>query len=199
MRVVILGAGGVGGYLGARLITGGADVTFLTRDARAAALKAAGLVVKSPLGDFAAPVKVIPAGTALANPPDAVVLACKEPALAEALDAVAPLLGAANATAAAAQRRAPPRHAGGALPRHDAARRHHPRRRRPAPRRRHRAPVVVHDGDHRAGCHAERSRRGRVRRQVEEPPASTPTRRTRSARTCGTSSCFSPHSPASPA
>ena len=49
--------------------------------------------MKSPLGDFAAPVKVIPAGTALANPPDAVVLACKEPALAEALDAVAPLLG----------------------------------------------------------------------------------------------------------
>ena len=38
MRVVILGAGGVGGYLGARLITGGADVTFLTRDARAATL-----------------------------------------------------------------------------------------------------------------------------------------------------------------
>ncbi len=94
MQVVILGAGGVGGYLGARLITGGADVTFLTRDARAAALKANGLVLKSPLGDFAAPVKVISASTALANPPDAVLLACKEPALAEALDAVAPLLGA---------------------------------------------------------------------------------------------------------
>ena len=38
MCVVILGAGGVGGYLGARLITGGADVTFLTREARAATL-----------------------------------------------------------------------------------------------------------------------------------------------------------------
>jgi 2-dehydropantoate 2-reductase len=93
MRVIILGAGGVGGYLGARLITGGADVTFLTRDARAAALAAAGLVVKSPLGDFAAPVKVIPAGTVPALPPDVVVLACKEPALAEALEAVTPLLG----------------------------------------------------------------------------------------------------------
>jgi 2-dehydropantoate 2-reductase len=93
MLVVVLGAGGVGGYLGARLITGGADVKFLTRDARAATLKAHGLVVKSPLGDFAAPVDVIPAGTALATPPDAVLLACKEPALAEALDAVSPLLG----------------------------------------------------------------------------------------------------------
>ncbi len=94
MQVVVLGAGGVGGYLGARLITGGADVKFLTRDARAATLKAHGLVVKSPLGDFAGPVDVIPAGTVLATPPDAVLLACKEPALAEALDAVTPLLGA---------------------------------------------------------------------------------------------------------
>src|SRR5665648_812274 len=93
MRITILGAGGVGGYLGARLIAGGADVTVLTRDARATALAASGLVVKSPLGDFAAPVKVIPAGTVPATAPDAVVLACKEPALAEALEAVTPLLG----------------------------------------------------------------------------------------------------------
>ena len=49
--------------------------------------------MQSPLGDFAAPVNVIPAGTVLATPPDAVLLACKEPALAEALDAVTPLLG----------------------------------------------------------------------------------------------------------
>ena len=93
MRVIILGAGGVGGYLGARLMTGGADVTFLTRDARAATLAANGLVVKSPLGDFAAPVKVIPAGTIPETAPDAVLLACKEPALAEAIAAVTPLLG----------------------------------------------------------------------------------------------------------
>ena len=60
--------------------------------------------------------KVIPAGTVPATPPDVVVLACKEPALAEALDAVTPLLGAADAAAAAAQRRAPPRPALRALP-----------------------------------------------------------------------------------
>jgi 2-dehydropantoate 2-reductase len=93
MRVVILGAGGVGGYLGARLITGGADVAFLTRGARAAELSARGLVVKSPLGDFAAPVKVMVTGTAPETAPDVVVLACKELALASALDAVTPLLG----------------------------------------------------------------------------------------------------------
>ncbi len=31
MRILILGAGAVGGYYGARLIQAGADVTFLVR------------------------------------------------------------------------------------------------------------------------------------------------------------------------
>ena len=93
MQVVVLGAGGVGGYLGARLITGGADVTFLVRGGRAAELTSSGLVLRSPLGDFAAPVKVMLAGTTPEDAPDAVILACKEPALASALDDVTPLLG----------------------------------------------------------------------------------------------------------
>lgn len=92
MQVVVLGAGGVGGYLGARLITGGADVVFLARESRAAELSARGLIVKSPLGDFAAPVRVMVAGTAPKLAPDVVILACKEPALASALDTVTPLL-----------------------------------------------------------------------------------------------------------
>jgi 2-dehydropantoate 2-reductase len=92
MQVVILGAGGIGGYLGARLMTGGADVTFLVREHRAAQLAAEGLVVKSPLGDFASPVRVMVAGAAAGIRPDAVILACKEPGLAAALDAVTPLL-----------------------------------------------------------------------------------------------------------
>jgi 2-dehydropantoate 2-reductase len=93
MQVVILGAGGVGGYLGARLIAGGADVTFLTRGTRTAQLAEQGLVVKSPLGDFAAPVNVISTASAAKTVPDAVILSCKAPALGSALDAVAPLLG----------------------------------------------------------------------------------------------------------
>lgn len=93
MRAVILGAGGVGGYLGARLITGGADVSFLVREARAAQLTSRGLVVTSPLGDFASPVKAIVTGTTPADAPNVVIVACKEPALAAALDDVAPLLG----------------------------------------------------------------------------------------------------------
>jgi len=92
MRVVILGAGGVGGYVGARLIEAGTDVTFLAREKRAHELAAHGLVLKSPLGDFSGPVKVVRAGDIPADRPDAVLLSCKEPALESALAAVAPLL-----------------------------------------------------------------------------------------------------------
>ncbi len=36
MKILILGAGGIGGYFGARLIQAGADVTFLVREQRQA-------------------------------------------------------------------------------------------------------------------------------------------------------------------
>ena len=92
MHIVILGAGGVGGYVGARLIEAGTDVTFLAREKRAQELAAQGLVLKSPLGDFSGRVKVARSSDALGDAPDAVVLSCKEPALAAALAGVAPLL-----------------------------------------------------------------------------------------------------------
>ena len=53
MRILIVGAGAVGGLFGARLARAGRDVTFLVRPARAAALRRDGLQVLSPLGDFA--------------------------------------------------------------------------------------------------------------------------------------------------
>jgi 2-dehydropantoate 2-reductase len=93
MRIVILGAGGVGGYLGARLIEAGTDVTFLVHEKRASQLMTAGLELTSPVGDFKAPVKVMVAGDAINETPDAVLLSCKEPALAGALEDIAPLLG----------------------------------------------------------------------------------------------------------
>ena len=38
MRILVLGAGGVGGYFGGRLVEAGADVTFFVRPARARVL-----------------------------------------------------------------------------------------------------------------------------------------------------------------
>jgi 2-dehydropantoate 2-reductase len=52
MRIVIIGAGGVGGYFGARLIAAGEDVTFVARGRHLAALQTTGLRVESPKGDL---------------------------------------------------------------------------------------------------------------------------------------------------
>src|SRR5262245_20816832 len=43
-----MGAGGVGGYFGARLVQGGADVTFIARGTHLAAMRANGLAVEGP-------------------------------------------------------------------------------------------------------------------------------------------------------
>ena len=51
MRVAILGAGGVGGYFGARLAAAGHDVAFLARGAHAEAMRRDGLRLESALGD----------------------------------------------------------------------------------------------------------------------------------------------------
>jgi len=62
MRIVIFGAGGVGGYFGARLAAAGNEVIFVARGAHLAAMRDRGLRIHSPLGDIDLP-KVVVAGT----------------------------------------------------------------------------------------------------------------------------------------
>jgi 2-dehydropantoate 2-reductase len=52
MKILILGAGGIGGYFGAQLLRSGADVTFLLREKRQALIAQQGLRIESPHGDF---------------------------------------------------------------------------------------------------------------------------------------------------
>jgi 2-dehydropantoate 2-reductase len=52
VKVAVFGTGGVGGYFGARLADGGADVTFIARGAHLEAMRARGLTLQSPLGDL---------------------------------------------------------------------------------------------------------------------------------------------------
>jgi 2-dehydropantoate 2-reductase len=52
MRLVTIGAGGVGGYFGARLIAAGEDVTFVARGVHLAAMQQHGLQLESPKGDL---------------------------------------------------------------------------------------------------------------------------------------------------
>src|ERR1051325_2229777 len=53
MRILVVGAGAVGGYFGGRLLEAGRDVTFLVRQKRAAQLAETGLVIQSRCGDAA--------------------------------------------------------------------------------------------------------------------------------------------------
>ncbi|MFV0334774.1 MAG: 2-dehydropantoate 2-reductase [Tropicimonas sp.] len=52
MKILIVGAGGVGGYFGGYLLKAGADVTFLVRGRRAEQLGHDGLVIRSAAGDL---------------------------------------------------------------------------------------------------------------------------------------------------
>ena len=95
MRILVLGAGAVGGYFGGRLAEAEADVTFLVRPARAAALKERGLVIESPMGDLRLPVQVATAET-LAGSFDTVLLTAKAYDLDQAIAAISPAVGPAT-------------------------------------------------------------------------------------------------------
>lgn len=92
MRILILGAGAVGGYFGGRLLEAGANVTFLVREIRARQLAADGVVIESGLGDVRVPANTIIAGTD-AGPFDAVILTCKAHGLDDAIRDISPYVG----------------------------------------------------------------------------------------------------------
>ena len=91
MRLLVLGAGGIGGYFGGRLAEAGADVTFLVRPGRAAQLARDGLVVRSPAGDIERAARFIGVDDLEGDGRhDAVLLTCKAYDLDPAITAVAP-------------------------------------------------------------------------------------------------------------
>jgi 2-dehydropantoate 2-reductase len=92
LRLLIVGAGAVGGYFGGRLAQAGRDVTFLVRDRRAQQLRQRGLEIVSPHGDA----KIDPEITTkaeLTEPFDLVLLAVKHYVLNAAIADVAPAIG----------------------------------------------------------------------------------------------------------
>ena len=92
MKILVLGAGGVGGYFGGRLAEAGADVTFLVRPKRAAQLKQNGLIVRSPFSDIHQPVTVV-LQEQLSPGYDLILLTCKAYDLDSAISAITPALG----------------------------------------------------------------------------------------------------------
>jgi 2-dehydropantoate 2-reductase len=93
MRILVVGAGAIGGYFGGRLLEAGRDVTFLVRPRRAAQLAETGLVIRSPKGGFERPRPSTVQAEALDEPFDLVLLSCKAYDLDDAIRSFAPAVG----------------------------------------------------------------------------------------------------------
>ncbi len=94
MRILIVGAGGIGGYYGARILKAGGNVTFLVRPKRAAQLEANGLKVFSAFGDLQLqPSSITEPQLANCPPFDVVILSCKAYDLASVISAITPIVG----------------------------------------------------------------------------------------------------------
>ena len=97
MRILVVGAGAVGGYFGGRLINAGRDVTFLVRPRRAAELAKRGLTIRSPVGDFHHPSPPTVLQEDLKEPFDLVLLSCKAYDLEGAMTSFAQAVGRTTA------------------------------------------------------------------------------------------------------
>lgn len=93
MRILVVGAGALGGYFGGRLLAAGRDVTFLVRARRAEQLARTGLVIVSPLGDITLPSPAMVSAETLRQPFDLILLSCKAYDLAAAIESFAPAVG----------------------------------------------------------------------------------------------------------
>ncbi|SFJ07939.1 ketopantoate reductase family protein [Planctomicrobium piriforme] len=93
MRILVLGAGAIGGYFGGRLLDAGRDVTFLVRPERAKKLSKQGLSIQSASGDLhlTAPKTLLKEN--LREQFDLVILSCKAYDLDSSIDAIAPAIG----------------------------------------------------------------------------------------------------------
>jgi 2-dehydropantoate 2-reductase len=89
MKLLVLGAGGIGGYFGGRLAQAGVDTTFLVRPKRREQIAANGLVIESPLGNAAIAARTVVAEE-LEPGYDLVLFTCKAYDIDSALEAIAP-------------------------------------------------------------------------------------------------------------
>jgi len=95
MRILVIGAGAVGGYFGGQLAAAGRDVTFLVRPARAAQLQPTGLQIFDPYGDVTVHPKLLLAADLKANPTtfDLIIVSTKAYSFDAAMDEFAPAVG----------------------------------------------------------------------------------------------------------
>src|ERR1700681_923631 len=93
MRILVVGAGAIGGYFGGRLHEAGRDISFLVRPQRAKELAQSSLVIVSPAGNATLrDVKTVLAEN-IAQPFDLVLVSCKAYDLGSAILSFAPAVG----------------------------------------------------------------------------------------------------------
>ncbi|HXB53227.1 MAG TPA: 2-dehydropantoate 2-reductase [Vicinamibacteria bacterium] len=92
MRIVIFGAGGVGGYFGGRLAQAGESVVFIARGEHLKAIRAEGLRVESIAGDFQVRAEATDDCGSVGQV-DAVLVCVKAWQVQEAAQRMAPMLG----------------------------------------------------------------------------------------------------------
>lgn len=92
MRILVLGAGAIGGYYGGRLVEKGEDVTFLVRPKRKNHLEKNGLGIQSVFGDFSFQPKLISAYEDV-SPFDIVLVSTKAYHLDDAIEDLKPFVG----------------------------------------------------------------------------------------------------------
>lgn len=93
MRIAIFGTGGVGGYFGGRLAEAGEDVVFMARGEHLRAIQTGGLRVDSVLGDFTIQPAEASDDPAHVGPVEAVLVCVKAWQVAEAAQAIRPMVG----------------------------------------------------------------------------------------------------------
>ena len=92
MKIIVLGAGGVGGYFGARLAEAGLDVTFIARGKHLEKIKKKGLELKSIDGNYTVfPANVTNNIREIENP-DLIILAVKSWQVTEVAKQILPIL-----------------------------------------------------------------------------------------------------------
>jgi 2-dehydropantoate 2-reductase len=95
MRILVVGAGAVGGYFGAYLSRAGRDVTFLVRPQRAKQLQRDGLRIVGPQGDLTIKPQTVTSDQ-IHGPFDVIFLSVKSFALDQAIADLSPAIGPAT-------------------------------------------------------------------------------------------------------
>src|SRR5437660_10824664 len=94
MKIAIMGSGGVGGYFGARLAAGGADVHFVARGAHLDAMRSHGLTIEGGPAPLHLPKVQATDDPSSVGSADFVLLGVKLWDTASAIGQIAPIVGA---------------------------------------------------------------------------------------------------------